>query len=94
MKNASSKHSSYAALFDPSIARAAAQRAAQWNLPRHTCHPLDRYAGRRVAADLAAFDAEVDLAPVAAEEPVEAVRQECSGKPVRRDPDFDDDEDL
>mgnify|MGYP003704092065 CR=1 FL=1 len=40
--------------------RLTAQRAAQWNLPRHTCRPLDRYTGARVSADLASYDAEVD----------------------------------
>ncbi len=67
MKQALPLQSSYAALFDPTVALAAAKRAAQWDLPRHICHPLDRYTGRRVNADLAAFDAEVDLAPAADE---------------------------
>ena len=53
MEIATIQQSSFAALFDPAVARAAAQRAAQWNLPRHTCRPLDRYTGARVSADLA-----------------------------------------
>jgi len=64
MKQAVPLHSSYAALFDPAVALAAAQRATQWDLPRHICHPLDRYHGQRVNPDLAAFDAAVDSTPV------------------------------
>lgn len=60
METVTIQQSSFAALFDPAVARAAAQRAAQWNLPRHTCRPLDRYTGARVSADLATYDAEVD----------------------------------
>jgi hypothetical protein len=60
MQTATIQQSSFAALFDPAVARAAAERAAQWNLPRHTCRPLDRYTGARVSADLAHYDAEVD----------------------------------
>jgi hypothetical protein len=75
MKQALPLQSSYAALFDPAVALAAAKRAAQWDLPRHICHPLDQYQGRRananVNADLAAFDAAVDLAPVCEDEPSE-----------------------
>ena len=61
MKRTTRRQSSYATLFDPVVARAVAARAAQLNLPRRECHPLDRYPGRRVAADLAAYDAEVEL---------------------------------
>lgn len=68
MKQALPLQSSYAALFDPAVALAAAKRAAQWDLPRHICHPLDHYQGRHVSADLADFDAAVDLAPVADDE--------------------------
>jgi hypothetical protein len=60
MQTATLRQSSFAALFDPAVARAAAERAAQWNLPRHTCRPLDRYTGARVNAALASYDAEVD----------------------------------
>ena len=59
---------SFAALFDPAVARAAAARGAQWKLPRQMCRPLDRYVGPRVSAALAAFDAEVELSPLAEEE--------------------------
>jgi hypothetical protein len=92
MKHATPKQSSYAALFDPVVARAAAARAAQWNLPRHECHPLDRYAGKRVAADLAAFDASVERAPVFEEE-IENEPQQTCGRP-ERESDADSDEDL
>ena len=60
--------SSYAALFDPEVARALVERAAKWNLPRNVCHPLDRYTGAKVNPALAAFDAEVDETIVEDEE--------------------------
>ena len=68
MKHAVSPQSSYAALFDPEVARAVAQRAAHWKLPRHVCRPLDHHAGTSVSADLAAYDAAVDNGPVTEEE--------------------------
>ena len=64
MKHALPLQSTYAALFDPAVALAVAKRAAQWDLPRRICHPLDRYTGRRANADLDAFDAAVDSTPV------------------------------
>lgn len=64
MNPAMSQSLSYAALFDPAVAMAAAKRATQWNLPRHICHPLDRTITRRASPDLAAFDAAVDMAPI------------------------------
>ena len=84
---------SFAALFDPAVARAAAARGAQWKLPRQMCRPLDRYVGPRVSADLAAFDAEVELAPLADEEfDAETTSIDASAS---RDTDFDDaDDDL
>lgn len=60
--------SSFAALFDPEVARALVERAAKWNLPRYICHPLDRYTGAKVNPALAAFDAEVDETLVEDEE--------------------------
>ena len=60
-------HSSYAALFDPTIALALAARAAQWNLPRHL-HRWDGQHGRSASPDVVAFDAAVDLAPIPDEE--------------------------
>jgi hypothetical protein len=62
---------SFAAMFDPAVARAAVERAAQWNLPRHICHPLDRPFGGRANAALAAYDAEVDCAPISDEDLIE-----------------------
>ena len=50
MKQAMQMQSSFAMLFDPAVARAAAERAARWDLPRQVCRPLDRYAGARVNA--------------------------------------------
>ena len=87
MKNAISKQSSYAALFDPVVARAVAERAEHWNLPRHICHPLDRYAGKRVAADVAAFDAAVEVAAVADDEAADEPRSACG---VAENADSDD----
>jgi hypothetical protein len=93
MRNAMPKLSSYAALFDPMVAREAAARAAQWNLPRHECHPLDHYAGRRVNSALAAYDEAVDMAPVAADEIAEEVERDSVGvAEVADDTDFDDEE--
>ena len=94
MENMTIQTSSFAALFDPVVARAAAAQAAKWDLPRQIHRPLDRYVGPRVSADLAAFDAEVELAPLADDE--------CLDEPVSRicadgadDVDFDDaDDDL
>ena len=63
--------SSFAALFDPAVARAVVERAAKWDLPRHICHPLDRPFGTRANAALAAYDAAVDCAPVSADELIE-----------------------
>jgi hypothetical protein len=93
MRNAMLKQSSYAALFDPVVARAAAARAAKWDLPRHECHPLDRYAGKRVAADLAAFDEAIELAPVAADEIADEPGRDSVGVAESADDaDFDDEE--
>jgi hypothetical protein len=94
MKNTQSKVFSYATLFDPVVARAVAARAAQWDLPRHECHPLDRYPGRRVAADLAAYDEQVELAPVPEEDNREELRCDEPGHEAAEDPDYDDDEDF
>jgi hypothetical protein len=87
MKNAISKQSSYATLFDPVVARAVAERAEHWNLPRYICHPLDRYTGKRVTPDVAAFDAAVEVAPVADDEAADEPRSACG---VADTPDADD----
>jgi hypothetical protein len=87
------KQSSYAALFDPVVARAAAARAAQWNLPRHECHPLDKYAGRRVAADLAAFDETIERAALADDEITDEPLRDSVGV-VETDDESDDDEEF
>ena len=95
MKLTTPKQSSYATLFDPVVARAVAARAAQWNLPRRECHPLDRYPGRRVAADLAAYDAQVELAPVEEEELMGDMPHDdvVNAGVSDHDADFDDDAD-
>ena len=91
MKNAAPVQSSFAMLFDPAVALAAAERAAHWDLPRHLCRPLDHYRGARVNSDLAAYDAAVELAPLSDEEmrdepPTTAVSETAA------DSDFDDDD--
>lgn len=94
MKQSLPLHSSYAALFDPAVALAAAKRAAQWDLPRHICHPLDRYAGRRVNADLDAFDAAIDLAPAGDEALDEEPLSASIGNGHSASVDFDDEDEL
>ena len=94
MENSQTKVFSFEALFDPMVARAAAARAAQWNLPRHECHPLDRYPGRRKAADLAKFDEEIELAAVPEEEEAEELQFNDAGDKSGKDLDFDDDADF
>jgi hypothetical protein len=94
MEHATTQTYSFAALFDPEVARAAAARGAQWNLPRQMCRPLDRYVGPRVNADLAAFDAEVELAPLADEDLDEESNDSIIAR-ARQGADFEDaDEDL
>ena len=94
MKQATLKQSSYATLFDVFVAREVAARAAQMNLPRREIHPLDRYPGRRVAADLAAYDAEVELAPAPEEEVRDEPRQDEAKRAAASDSDLDDKDDF
>ncbi len=96
MKHTPLQQFSYAMLFDPMVARAVAERAAQWDLPRHICRPLDRYVGSRVSADLAAYDAAVELSPVLEEELLEEPPSTVSSvvDPIEQDPDFEDTDDL
>jgi|APGre2960657505_1045072.scaffolds.fasta_scaffold528627_1 hypothetical protein len=94
MKQTVSTQSSYAALFDPAFALAVAERAAQWKLPRHFCHPLDRYSGRRAGDDQAAFDAAVDLAPIPEEVIPEDVRGPDPEAGDGLDTDFENEDDL
>ena len=77
--------STFAALFDPEVARAVADRAAHWNLPRTVCRPLDRYVGARVNAATAAYDAEVELSALPEEEVVEEI---CTTPAEEDDADF------
>jgi hypothetical protein len=83
----------FALILDPDTIENALKRAAGLNLPRRECRPLDRYTGRRVSADLAKYDAEVEAAPMADEE-IEAIDAmiDASRAPLRSDIDFDDDE--
>ena len=90
MKQAMQMQSSFAMLFDPAVARAAAERAARWDLPRQVCRPLDRYTGARVNADLAAYDAQVELAPVTEEEVIEEPSASLEAEAAESDADFED----
>ena len=92
MNHTLSQPFSYAMLFDPAVALAAAQRAAQWDLPRHICRPLDHYTGPRVSAALAAYDAAVESAPVPEEENLAQPRSATAS--IELDADFDDTDDL
>jgi len=58
----------YAMILDTETIRAAVAHAAQLNLSRRECHPLDRYRGKCANADLLKFDAEADAAPLTTEE--------------------------
>ncbi len=79
---------SYANLFDPAQASAAAARAALWNLPRRVCHPLDHYQGRCVSAAVAAYDADIERSPVAADEEREVVPQTAARSVADSDDDL------
>ena len=94
MRNAMPKQFSYAALFDPVVARAAAARAAQWDLPRHECHPLDHYAGRRVNPALAAFDATVELAPAVDDDIADETARDSVGFAEADDAESEDEADF
>jgi len=59
---------SFAMLIDPQTVHAAAQRAAQWDLPRRICRPLDRRTALPVNADVAAYDAAVEDTPMIEDE--------------------------
>jgi hypothetical protein len=93
MNHAMPMQSSFAALFDPSVARAAVERAARWNLPRRICHPLDHFTGKRASADLAAFDAEVDRAPIPETELPEDSLVTAKAMGASAGSDFEDDDD-
>ena len=96
MKHVMPLQSSYAMLFDPAVARAVAERAAQWDLPRHVCRPLDHYVGPRVSADLAAYDAVVESTIIPAEEMLEEPRSAGARETgsIEQDSDFADTDDL
>jgi hypothetical protein len=71
MNDTSSAPFSFALLVDPASIQAVVERAAQWNLPRRICRPLDRRAAPQGNAEVAAYDAAVDLAEVEPEAPTE-----------------------
>ena len=58
----------YAMIFDSETINRVVAHAAALKLSRRECHPLDRYRGKCADATLAKYDAEVDAAPLAAEE--------------------------
>ena len=87
MEDAIPMTSSFAALFDPAVVRELAARAARWDLPRRMCRPLDTYAGKRVAAELAAYDDAIDSAPVRGDEINDEPQQQCGVREI-------DDEEL
>jgi hypothetical protein len=58
----------YAMILDAETINAVIAHAAELNLPRRECHPLDRYRGKCANAVLAKYDAEVDAAPLTSEE--------------------------
>ncbi len=91
MKQTMPMQSSFAMLFDPAVARAAAERAAKWDLPRHICRPLDHYRNSRINSALAAYDAEIELAPVSEEEMHEVLMSPVAGE-TAGDPDCEDNE--
>ncbi len=90
MKDTISRQSSFAILFEPAVARAVAERAAQWDIPRRMCHPLDHHSGSQVSPDVATYDAAIDLAPVTEEEPRSAASREAD----TFDFDFEGEDDL
>lgn len=67
MEQAAIPQYSFAMLIDPSTVIAAAERVAKADLPRRICRPLDRRIARPVNAEVAAFDATIEEAPVADE---------------------------
>ena len=93
MNHAMPMQFSFAALFDPAVARAAVERAAQWNLPRRICHPLDHFTGKRASAALAAFDAEVDSAPISETEWLDDSLVTAKAIRSSADSDFEEDDD-
>lgn len=96
MKHTQPRQSSFAMLFDPALALAAANRAAQWDLPRRVCRPLDRHVGSRASANSAAYDAEVELSAIPEEEMLDEPHSTNSGKAavLGQDADFEDDDEL
>jgi hypothetical protein len=58
----------YAMILDTEAIKGVIAHAANLNLPRRECHPLDRYRGKCANVALAKYDAEVDVAPLANEE--------------------------
>ena len=89
MKNANS----FSLLFYPADALAAAERAAQWDLPRRIVRPLFRDAGSQVKPELAAFDSAVDLAPIPEVEMREDPPGTTGEEPDALDADFEDADD-
>ena len=58
----------FAMILDTEAIKSVIAHAAELNLPRRECHPLDRYRGTYANAVLAKYDAEVDATPLANED--------------------------
>ena len=92
MKTAQALSSRYALILDPAEIRKVLRKVEALNLPRRECHPLDRYKGKKVSADLARYDAAVDRGfvdeePVHIEEHLESPRSRAC---VEEDDDLDE----
>lgn len=60
MRAIQSLPSRYALILDPAEIRKVLSKIEALQLPRRECHPLDRYTGKKVGAELARYDAEID----------------------------------
>jgi len=83
----------YAMILDTETIKGVIAHAATLKLSRRECRPLDRYRGKSANAALAKYDAEVDAAPLANEEPdfIDAVVEAVDAS-VAEDPDFADED--
>ena len=81
--------SRYALILDQDTIQTVLKRAAQWNLPRRECHPLDHYNGKRVSKDVARYDEEIDANLI--EEDVEEASLHAAADYVTENAEADDD---
>jgi hypothetical protein len=73
MRTIQSLPSRYALILDPAEIRKVLSKIEALHLPRRECHPLDRYTGKKVGADLARYDAEIDKGSID-DEPLQEVQ--------------------